>query len=150
MFSNMIKYTAGKGRKACFATTRKSLSLGRLTVKIAVQLFDSYVLPVLNYGSEIWCKNKPMAVIETVQLKFLKFILGVKNSTCSDAIYGELGRFPLYLSQIVKLIKYWSRIIKLDKDKLVYKAYCTLIELDDYGFMNWVSSIRELLSLYNL
>ena len=149
VFKNIINYTAEKGRKACFATTRKSLAAGRLTPKIAIQLFDSYVTPVLNYATEIWLKPKPIDKIEKVQLKYLKFILGVKQGTCSDAIYGETGRFPLYLNQIIKMIKYWIRIIKMQDSKLVKIAYLTLLDLDSSGFSNWVSKVRNILTNNN-
>ena len=56
-----------------------------------MQLIDSYVSPILNYATEIWLKPKPIDKIEKVQLKYHKFILGVKQGTCSNAIYGKTG-----------------------------------------------------------
>ena len=97
MFKLMKTNTAEKALRACFAAVRKCSSLGRVTPKISLQLFDSFVSPVLEYGCEIWSKGKKIEEIEKIQLKFLKMILGVKRSTCTNAVYAEIGRFPVHI-----------------------------------------------------
>ena len=44
----------------------------------------------------------------------MKSILCVKSSTSNMAVYGELGRFLLYISRYVRLIKYWIKVMKSD------------------------------------
>jgi len=61
-------------------------------------LFDVFVGSVLTYGCPIWGFTKSKD-IERVQLKLCKSILGVKQTTSNAAVYGELGRFPLYKKQ---------------------------------------------------
>ena len=97
-----------------FSASQKCASVGYLTPKVALQLFDSYVLPVLNYPSELWCKSVEIPCVERVQLHFINYVLGVKDSSCTTAVLGEIGRYPVCLSQFSKLIKYWVRI-KLEK-----------------------------------
>ena len=48
------------------------------------------------YGCEIWA-GEHMEPCERLQLKFLKMLLNVKNSTPSCMVYGELGMFPCYI-----------------------------------------------------
>jgi hypothetical protein len=43
---------------------------------------------------------------------FLKSLLGVKAQTPNYAVYGELGRFPLYLVGKERAIKFWLKIKK--------------------------------------
>ena len=84
--------------KAIFASLKKTQHIGKLSPKVGLQLCDSYVLPILKYGSEIW-GTREYEVLEKVQLKYLKMLLGVKNTTCSKAVSGEVGRFPISLRQ---------------------------------------------------
>ena len=96
----MVKSTADKGLRASFVASKKVRYLGRVTPKVYLQLFDSFVLSVLEYASEIWSQGKELLKIERIQLRFFKHMLGVKDSTSTLALYSELGRFPLHLQRI--------------------------------------------------
>ena len=45
--------------------------------------------------------------IEAIHTKFLRRILGVKQSTNLSALYGETGRVPLSVFRQVIMIKYY-------------------------------------------
>ena len=62
----------------------------KLPVDIALQLFDQLVLPVLLYGSEVWCFTK-IDQIEIFYRKCLKELLGVSKCTTNVMVYGETG-----------------------------------------------------------
>jgi len=57
-----------------------------------VRLFDSMVLPILCYGSEVWGFHKAVD-IERVHTNFLKQLLSARQQTSNVCIYGETGRF---------------------------------------------------------
>ena len=149
LYKHMMSYISDKARKCSFSVARKCAAVGIPSPKISFQLYDTFTSSVLNYASEIWSTSKETPCIERVQLRFLKQLLGVKDSTCSVAIYGETGRFPVYVKQRCSLIKYWYRIVTKNDSTLVKKAYLMLRQLDSLGFTTWVSKIRELLYLYN-
>jgi len=49
--------------------------------------------------------------IDRLHLKFLKRLLNVNQTTCKFAfVYGELGRYPLYVNIYVRITKYWLRV----------------------------------------
>ena len=52
--------------------------------------------------------------IERIHLKFCKKILMCKMNTPTTAVYGELGRYPLYSSRYLRILKYWFRLIQTD------------------------------------
>jgi hypothetical protein len=53
-----------------------------------------------------------------------KYVLGVNKRTTNLAIYGELGRYPLYIDTIISMIKYWVRLCKnTHHDPLLREAY---------------------------
>jgi hypothetical protein len=154
VFSPQYMYAQEQAKKCMFAVLRKTSNLGlhNLTPRVAMQIYDTYISPVLEYGAEIWGfgNNKETTSLEKIQLQFLKIILGVKKSTSTLALYGETGRFPIALRFKVKQAKYWARIMGLPADNIVKLAYNTLRELDACGYDNWVTNIRLMLETRNL
>ena len=60
-----------------------------LKPKHVLDLFDKLIKSILNYGAEVWGFSQAMP-IKRVHLQFSKKILGVKQCTQNDFIYGEL------------------------------------------------------------
>jgi hypothetical protein len=48
--------------------------------------------------------------LEKLNISMGKYVLGVNKRTTNLAIYGELGRYPLYIDTIISMIKYWVRL----------------------------------------
>ena len=110
-----------------------------------IKLFDALVLPILNYGCEVWGFHDSQD-IEKVHLRFLKRLLGVRQQTCNMAVYGELGRVPLYVTRKIRIIRYWSKILS-DPYCLLYKVYSQ--EVHDVNINSnlncWSSNVKLLL-----
>ena len=119
--------------------------VGKLSPTIAFKAFDYQILPILEYGSDIWYTGDDVNNLEKIHLKFIKSTLGVRRKTPTPAIYEDTGRFPLIIRQHIKAVKYWCRILKLSPSHPVRNAYNMLLELDDIGFTNWCSRIRSVL-----
>ena len=56
--------------------------------------------------------------IEKVHLKFCKNQLGVGSRTPTSAVLGEYGRKLLYVTCIIKCVKYWLKLISLPAESL--------------------------------
>ena len=122
--------------------------VGKLSPTIAFKVFDCQILPILEYGSDIWYTGDDVNDLEKkIHLKFIKSTLGVRKQTPTPAIYGDMGRFPLITRQHIKAVKYWCRILKLYQSHPVRNAYNMLLELDAIGFTNWCSRIRSVSEL---
>ena len=94
-------------------------------------------------SSEIWGFSKSKE-IERIHMKFCKRILGVKSSTCNMAIYGELGRYPLYINRYTRIIKFWCKIIYSD-NIIIKKLYeDMLLSAKD----NWAVYLKSSEKLY--
>ena len=86
---------------------------------------------------------KVMPCIERVQLRFIKYVHGVKDCTSSVVIYGEVGRYRFYINHISYLIRYWRHLVNLSDDHLAKKSCNMLRQLSDLGFKNWtIKSLR--------
>ena len=150
LFREMWEYVADKGTKAVFATKKKYSSAGDIPVNVAYHLFEVYVKPVLSYGCELWSKYQEIHCIERVQLRFIKHLLGVKDTTCIKALYGEMGCFPLYIDHTIRLLKYWYRLAFSEKGTLIYAAYHSLRNLQLSGFNTWLGKVVTLLEKVNM
>ena len=62
-------------------------------------------------------------------------------------VYGELGRFPLYIKSAARCVKYWFRLQKLAPSRYARKAYDMLYFQDTRGRVNWVSKVKNLLCM---
>ena len=135
----------GKGLKAlnCLIYNTKKHSL---SPKVMCQLFDAFVGSILNYSCEVWGFGKSK-VLERIHLKFCKTILKVKSSTSSCGVYGELGRYPLFITRYVRIVKYWSRIAN-SENILIVHLYNSLVDACNKGVNNWANSVRSLLDTY--
>ena len=75
-----------------------------------------------------------------------KRFLGVPARTPNKMVYGELGRFPLFIITYVRCIKYWFRLLQMEQNRLPNQAYKMLVILDENGKKCWTTGVREILS----
>ena len=146
--ANNREYLVEQANKALYQVYKVSGPVvGKLSPDIAFKVFDTQLMPILEYGSEIWfCdKESQNASIEKFHLKFIKSTLGVRPQTPTNAVYAETGRVPLYLRHHIKALKYWVNILNLTKGHPVKQAYNALHSLDSFGQKNWCTKIRILL-----
>ena len=116
-----------------------------LKPSVMCQLFDAFVGATLNYGCEIWGFGKAKE-IERIHLKFCKRLLNVKMSTCTNSIYGELGRFPLFINRYVRIVKFWCKTVSTE-NILIRKLYeCLLVTKNNKS--NWAYNVKSLLDEY--
>ena len=112
------------------------------------QLFDGFMGSILGYSNEMWGVGK-YKEIERIHLKFCKYLLKVKSSTCNMGVYGEHERYPLYVSRYTRIIKFLCLIINTD-NILVNKLYSSLVDACSTGAKasNWAKNVMSLLDKY--
>ena len=122
-----------KGLKAYFAL-KSIISLGELSMRSVLKLFDALILPVVSYGCQTWLQetNFVKAVIgnannkvilqklatdplEKLHLRFLKWTLQVHKYCSNMACYGDTGRHPLVIQLSKQMISYFNRLQVLDQ-----------------------------------
>ena len=64
---------------------------------------------------------------------------------CNAAVLGDCGRFPIWIESTKTCIKYWMKILNMPDSPYVKKCYLLLKVLDEYGQINWVTKVRQLL-----
>ncbi len=136
-----------KAKKAVLSILNKLYKFEDNTIAIFVKIFDAQVQPIAQYGAEVWGLQKNVGT-EKVHLFAMKRFLGVGWRTPNDIVYGEFGRFPIYLNSYVKCIRYWLKLTRMEQSRLPFKAYKMLYKLDCNGRYTWASNVRKCLSLY--
>lgn len=131
-------------------------------ITVALSLFDCLVVPILTYGSEVWSpylfsklnsesdNYKSICdkfVGETLALKFYKSILGVNKRTHSDAVRGELGRFPILVSAIKHSTKYLEDLVCKPRSDLLHQIISTSLTLTG---VSWVNCLKTVLTSCDL
>ena len=84
-------------------------------------LFDTMIVPILLYGSEVWGVYN-FKEVDKLHIKFCKYILGVRQQTPNMAVYGELGRLPLSVICKEISLKFWKKIMK-NYNSPIYNVY---------------------------
>ena len=110
-----------------------------------IDLFDKLILPILNYCSEAWRFIQANAV-ERVHLQVFKKLLGVKESTQNDFIYGEYGRPWLLHKRQYFIIKYRFKILNCSENKYIKYIYkMMLADFEEYpNKTNWAYLVKDL------
>jgi len=134
-----------KGKKAVFFLTRAFTKLREMRFESFFKVFDAKVLPVLLYSSEVWGMNK-IDNVERVHLMACKRYLGVPGRTPNKMVYGELGRYPLFINSNIRCLRYWFRILQMNFERLPRQAYQMLLNMDEDGKVCWATGIRTILS----
>ena len=102
MFSKNRQFTLAKrlsvdqAKKAMFSVYKKIRNLD-LPIDWQLKLFDSIIVPILKYGCEVCGFGNLKMIEKCTQISSNIIILNVKQGTPHSMLYGELGRFPLYI-----------------------------------------------------
>ena len=113
-----------------------------ISIQCQLKLFDSMVLPVLLYGSEIWGFEK-ISLMEKICNTFLKLLLPVRKTAPSYLLYGELGRFPVHISVKLRMIAFWFRLLSGKQSKLSLLVYNLLLNMNNYVYNHkWLLFVK--------
>ena len=107
-----------KANRAIFALNNK-FKISKLPKRLALKLFYSLISPILLYGSEVWgafmdydYSSWESSKIERVQTQFIKRLIGCRIQTSNMMARGEVGRRPLLLDIVKRVIGYTNNIKK--------------------------------------
>ena len=114
-----------------------------LPMNIICEIFDTTILPVLLYASEIWGYKK-YDEIEKIHLRFCKYLLGVVKNTTGHAVLGVVGRYPIFITNYTKCIRYWIKLIEIENGCLAKSSYLMLVTQCENGRVNWVTYVLKI------
>ena len=140
-FSYCLEDMASRAKKGVIGILKLLWTLAEQSPTLFFRLFDCQIQPMLTYGAEVWGIMADHSTIERVHLFAIKRLLNVSTRTPSALVYGETGRYPLYIITYVKCIKYWLNLVRMPENRLPIKAYKMLYALHSKNKNNWVSHV---------
>ena len=144
-FTQTFEDLAMKAKKGIIGILRTLWSIGEHSPAIFFKLFDCQITPILTYGAEIWGLSGNQEIIERVHLFALKRFLGVHPKTPRHLVYGDTGRYPLYVITYTKCIKFWLNLTRQNNGRFSKKAYNMLMQLQQRNYTTWVDKVRNTL-----
>jgi len=152
-FDIALEEFAGRAKGRVVEIMKTMWSLGNMDSTVFFKLFDAQVKPLLLYAAEIWGFTR-FHSIESPHLFACKRFLNVSPKTPNAMVYGELGRYPLYIDSTLRALKYWFKLqsfflvriprqaYEMDKNRLLRYA------LDHSDVHNWVYSVKHCLDIF--
>lgn len=161
-----IIFTTMSGRRAALEAAKKasaasSASLGILSRLHAdswagkLKIFGAIVRSTLLYLAGIWGLDH-LEIIEKAQVGFFKRLLQLPFCTLGYAVRLETGVPPLAIQIFDTALRWATKILKMDNDRLLKICFLRLLELSKlearHGVakntsQNWVSQLGRVLSI---
>lgn len=142
---------ASKAKGKVFDILKTMWALGNLNAKIFFQLFDAQIKPMLLYASEVWGLLK-LDIIETAHLFACKRFLSVSDKTPNAMVYGETGRYPLYIDASIASIRYWLKLVSMPASRIPKQALQMVTNSYERtgceSRTNWVGYVKACLDLH--
>ena len=124
--------------------------IGVYIPSVFFQFFDCQVKPMLLYASEIWGLSK-VENIEKAHLFAIKRLLSVSNKTPNTLVYGESGRYHLYIDSSLSAIRYWLKVLKMPETRYPKQCLIHMTSMLEKGerqrhfTVPWIKKIKDCL-----
>ena len=134
-----------------------------------IKLFYQTIVPILTYASEIWGtfslqsktvfddfgnltpeKQYLKTDTERICLYFYKRLLMVNKNTSNLATLGELGRYPIHIIIIIRIIKFWYGINELEENSLLKETLNEQLRAQNTNKNQWIHFVNQILNSLNI
>ncbi|UYV63762.1 hypothetical protein LAZ67_2005540 [Cordylochernes scorpioides] len=116
-FSQVASYFKGKALAAT-GEVWKIMEKSRLnSFGSSMKLLDSIILSTLLYSAPIWA-NEKNKILDQIQNNYLRLLLNLPSNTPGYILRMETGRFSLGVTATKLILKFWLRILKMEKSRL--------------------------------
>ena len=163
-FESEYKYLGVWINEFCdFSKTEKVLSessgraLGKLIGKFKgvknmgyntfTRLYNSCVVPIMNYGVGIWGIYSKSQLSEAVQNRAIRSFLGVHKFSANLAINGDMGWENCTIRKKIEILRVWNRLVVMDEARLCKKTFNWEF---DKGVNNWCTCVKDIFIECNL
>ncbi len=135
--TDILTKSAGRAFNSCLNKFKTIKNMGYQTY---TKLFETCVNPVMHYSSEVW-GFKNYATCDTVQLRAMRFFLGVHKHTPSVGVRGEFGWLKPRYERWRNMCRYWNRLLSISNSRMLYKIFRYDYEICKN---NWSSELKAI------
>ena len=165
---------AKKTMKVMYSIKTYCNSIHQTPVNLSNHLFNSLVIPILTYNSEIWYmdayssfykasikRDKNNKKVDTLNFidksppdkvldKFNKLTLGVKKCSCNIAARSELGSYPIDCFIKRQTLLFHDRLLREETSPLLKDTLNLAKTLHNAGIYSWYSYVNHVRSQNDL
>ncbi len=145
-FEECSKTLADSGGRALSAIISKFKQFKDNSYSTFCTLFNTGVIPIVQYGCSVWGFNDKNKHSDMIQKKAIRYFLGDNNFTPIPALYGEMGWLPSKYGKMICMIQLWNRLIRLSNDRLTKHIFRVDYEKSVEN-NNWCHDIRQVFRL---
>ena len=128
----------------------REVSLGFHTISVYLLLHNSILIPSVLFNSQAWSgiTDKNISTISTIQIRYLKKMLEVRQSTANAFLYLELGVLPIKFELHKRQMSFLHHIVNLTEEDPVKKVWRNQMNLPEHR--NWWRDVEKLFVKYGL
>ncbi len=147
LFASMYAAKATTARKTANVTLRLQKHFGDLPPAQALTIYKSRISAHLTYASEIAIDlgATNLALLEAVEVYFLRRVLHVHDRSKVVILYSETGIMPLRFVRIIRPLRFLQGLLQLPDTRLVTKGLGAYIALWKAGRAGWFSDMVHVL-----
>ena len=134
--------------RATGAIIAKFKDLQNVHFTIFSKLYETGVIPILEYASEIWGFAKHHNC-DQVQYKAIRYFLGVHRFTPVAGLIGDIGWVNTRDRRRTCIIKYWNKLVKMKSSRLTKKVFNWDFQISSSS-NNWNSYVNKILNSVNM
>ena len=141
---------AAKAKKNMTLAWGMGMVQGNLSVKAAINVYQTVVRSTLEYGAVVW-EEKRWEEAEKIQREMARRILKCHSKTTNEAVLGELGLWTLKTRREFLMLKYWIKLSIIEDTRLTRQVFkLSKEEFTRRRRRNWCSKIYKLIVKYEL
>ena len=151
VFSLHHVYLRDRANRAIFSILQRLKNIEAPPPEIMFNLFETLILPILTYGSDVWGSNKiALTIPDRIFLRFIRCTLVIECTTSNIIVLCECGSMPPSVMCTINTLCFFNRLNCMDNDSLVKQVNMELQPLTEQGFDTWVISLRKLADSFEL
>jgi hypothetical protein len=144
-----VRETAKSANRALGKVIAKFKNCGGSSHACFDKLYKAAVLPVITYSSGLWGLNEH-GLINTVQNKAGRFLLGLPPKAPNAATQGEMGWNSIVYHTRLEVIRLFCRLKNTDIPRISYKVFSWAEHTASNNCKNWVFNVKKFLRSHNL
>lgn len=128
----------------------REASLGTHTLSVYLLLHNAIFISSVIFNSEAWSNvtEKNIATLTTIQLRYLKKMMDVRQATTNAFMYLELGILPIKYEIHKRQLSFLHHIVNLSENDPVKMVWRHQTELPDHN--NWWCGVKKLMENYSI
>jgi hypothetical protein len=148
MWREQYKIKAKKASKVANVMLGVNRFVGTLPVWDLRTLYMARVDPYLIAGCEVCLdiEEKSLKLLEKVQQKFLRRMLGIGSRSMKAVLFSETGIWPIRYRRVYLALKNLCYWIELDHERPAWNALQESLKLAQEKRISWINDLRIILS----